>query len=215
MLLLRNSHQPSLLFIQKSRSDIVGASERISLARALHDGIAQDLVALRFRIEYLAGAPNLPIHATQELRRISLEISSLTEKVRDELYDLHRPSSLTLEQELRALIEIHSKEILFKLSFSFGATSTQLAQVILSMTVELIRNTLTHARATLIELSIVQLEESIQYSFSDNGLGGAHESAGRFGLSGVRESVELLGGDFQIRDEGGTQICALFPIQES
>lgn len=193
----------------------MGASERISLARALHDGIAQDLVALRFRIEYLAGAENLPVESAQELRRISLEISSLTEKVRNELYDLHHPSNLTLENELRALIEIHSKEILFKLSFSFDSAPDSLARVIISMTLELIRNTLTHARATRIELEIIEVEESLQYSFSDNGLGGAHESAGHFGLSGIRESVELLGGDFQIKDEGGTKICALFPIQKS
>ena len=192
----------------------MGASERISLARALHDGIAQDLVALRFRIEYLAGAENLPATSARELRRIALEISSLTAKVREELFDLHNPLQLSLEDEIKALAEIHSKSISFKIDCDIETPPTPIARVILSMAVELIRNTLLHARANHIEIAIKQVEGSVKFLFSDNGVGGARESEGHFGLTGIRESVELLGGFFEIREEGGTRICALFPIPE-
>ena len=51
------------------------ASERIALARALHDGLTQDLVALRFHTEFLADNPAIGIAESRELRKMAFEIS--------------------------------------------------------------------------------------------------------------------------------------------
>ena len=78
----------------------------------------------------------------------------------------------------------------------------------------MIRNTITHAGASHIEISLLQKENSIQFLFSDDGVGGAREGGNRFGLTGIRESVELCGGSFTISDKGGTQICLDFPAED-
>jgi signal transduction histidine kinase len=191
------------------------ASERIEVARALHDGLAQDLVALRFRTEFLADSPAIGIAESRELRKLALEISQLTEKVRRELFNLRDRQPLDFLTALEALLNSYQSEINVELKSSFEAISDDLGQLILDITPELIRNTLNHAGASRIDIAITQMENSLQFIFSDDGKGGAHEGGLRYGLTGVRESVELRGGTFTLIDKGGTEICLNFPKERS
>jgi len=196
------------------------ASERIALARALHDGLAQDLVALRFRVEFLADSPSIDNQDSLELKKISLEISQITEKVRRELFNLRQPfSSRSATSDLDIAIEsaIAPFRTHIKIDYkpSYRSMPNHLYQLFLHITPELIRNTLKHAGASRIDIALAQLENSLQFSFSDDGRGGAHESELRYGLTGIRELVELNQGNFSIVDKGGTTICLSFPSQGS
>jgi signal transduction histidine kinase len=186
------------------------ASERIALARALHDGIAQDLVALRFRIEFLADGSALNQEGSRELKRISLEISHLTEKVRQELFNLRHPVSGDFRAIYEKRIAKYQKQIPINFICTVDSLPAPLSHLFMQITEELVRNTLAHAGASEIDISIAQLENSIQFLFSDDGSGGAHEGGNRYGLTGIRESVELCGGSFTISDKGGTEICLNF-----
>ena len=189
------------------------ASERIAVARALHDGLAQDLVALRFRTEFLADSPAIGIAESRELRKMAVEISQLTEKVRRELFNLREPQPLDFLTALQSLIKGYQSEIDCELKSSFNAIPHDLAELLLDITPELIRNTLNHAGASRIDITITQIENSLLFRFSDDGKGGAREGGLRYGLTGVRESVELCGGTFTIIDKGGTEICLNFPTE--
>jgi signal transduction histidine kinase len=191
------------------------ASERIAVARALHDGLAQDLVALRFRAEFLADSPAIGIVESRELRKMAVEISQLTEKVRRELFNLRDRQPLDFLTALEILIKPYQSEIDVELKSSYEAIPDDLGRLILDITPELIRNTLTHAGASRIDIAIAQMENSLQFTFSDDGKGGAHEGGLRYGLTGVRESVELRGGTFTLIDKGGTEICLNFPKERS
>jgi signal transduction histidine kinase len=191
------------------------ASERIAVARALHDGLAQDLVALRFRAEFLADSPAIGIVESRELRKMAVEISQLTEKVRRELFNLRDRQPLDFLTALELLIKPYQSEIDVELKSTCEAISDDLGRLILDITPELIRNTLTHAGASRIDIAITQMENSLQFQFADNGKGGAHEGGLRYGLTGVRESVELYGGTFTLIDKGGTEICLNFPKERS
>lgn len=190
------------------------ASERIALARALHDGLAQDLVALRFRIEHLAEDESLNLSISRELKRISMTISQMTEKVRQELFDLRELQEGQSMAHFDSLIERYQNDVPIFLDISPKLPSLQLPQLFIQITEELIRNTLKHAGASRIDISIRQLENLLQYTFSDDGGGGAREGSQRYGLTGIRESVELNGGRFEIIDKNGTTICLTFPREE-
>jgi signal transduction histidine kinase len=191
------------------------ASERIAVARALHDGLAQDLVALRFRAEFLADSPAIGIVESRELRKMAVEISQLTEKVRRELFNLRDRQPLDFLTALELLIKPYQSEIDVELKSSCEAIPDDVGRLILDITPELIRNTLTHAGASRIDIAITQMENSLQFQFADNGKGGAHEGGLRYGLTGARESVELCGGTFTLIDKGGTEICLNFPKERS
>ena len=186
-------------------------SERVALARALHDGIAQDLVALRFRIEFLADSSSLNTDDSRELKRISLEISQLTEKVRQELFNLREPTGKDFLGRYESLVMKYQSQIPINFRCNLDSVPNPLHVLLLQISEEMIRNTITHAGASHIEISLLQKENSIQFLFSDDGVGGAREGGNRFGLTGIRESVELCGGSFTISDKGGTQICLDFP----
>lgn len=190
------------------------AGERIALARALHDGLAQDLVALRFRIEHLAEDQTLDLLLARELKRISREISEMTEKVRQELFDLRELHENRFMAHFEQLFERHRNDIPIYLDISPELSSLDHAELFIHITEELIRNTLAHAGASRIDISITQSENLLQYIFSDNGCGGAREGSQRYGLTGIRESVELKGGRFEIIDKNGTTICLNFPNEK-
>lgn len=191
------------------------SSERIGVARALHDGLAQDLVALRFRIEFLADSNTIEPKDSRELRKIAREISQLTEKVRKELFNLREPLDSDFLAQFETLLAPFRKKIDIEVKISCEAIPLHLIELFLDITPELIRNTLTHARASRIDITITQLENSLQFRFSDDGKGGAREGGLRYGLTGIRESVELCEGTFTLIDKGGTEICLSFPIKES
>ena len=70
-------------------------NERVRLAQDLHDGIAQDLVGLGYRLDALIAAIGTPLEIRSELRTLRFAISDLVEKVRNEIFEL-RASSKTL-----------------------------------------------------------------------------------------------------------------------
>ena len=62
--------------------------ERVRLAQDLHDGIAQDLVGLGYRLDALIAAVGTPLEIRSELRTLRFAISDLVEKVRNEIFEL-------------------------------------------------------------------------------------------------------------------------------
>ncbi len=196
------------------------ASERIALARAIHDGFAQDLVALRFRVEFLADSQSINGKDSLELKKISLEISQITEKVRRELFNLREPLSsrqdaADFDASIENMIAPFRNQIEIDYTSSYLSLPAHLCELLLNVTPELIRNTLKHAGASRIDIAIAQSENSLQFTFSDNGSGGAQESELRYGLTGIRELVELNQGNFSIINKGGAEICLNFPSRGS
>jgi signal transduction histidine kinase len=196
------------------------ASERIAIARALHDGFAQDLVALRYRVEFLADSPTIDVSDARELKKISIEISHITEDVRRELFNLREPMLSTAESSdfpsaIESLIEPFRTQIEIDFHSDSALIPPRLCELFIYITPELIRNTLSHAGASRIAITITQLENSLQFNFSDNGRGGAGESELRYGLTGIRELVEINQGSFSIDNKGGSEICLSFPSKES
>ena len=137
------------------------ASERIALARALHDGFAQDLIALRYRVEFLADSPTIDISDARELKKISIEISQITEDVRRELFNLREPIQSKDEvPDFAATFEnlIGPFRAQIEIVFTCDSTSipAHLSELFIYITPELIRNTLSHAGASRIDIAIAQ-----------------------------------------------------------
>ena len=84
------------------------------------------------------------------------------------------------------------------------------------ITQEAITNTIKHAGATRAVITVVERSEVLSLSVEDDGCGFDLEGAstGGFGLIGIRERVELLGGTLAItsRPGGGTRIEAVVPV---
>ena len=189
----------------------MGESERVQLARSLHDGIAQELVALSYRIQLMEMRSDLTPELAAELRELHLSISSLTASIRDELLSLRNPVVRDTQERLARLIE----RLRYEGEFTFTSDVDSLPLEINDALIELMRNSLTHARASRIELSIVKGEGHLLITFRDNGIGGAEIRDEHFGLVGIQESIAALGGELVLQEDGGTIAWMRVPTDQS
>jgi signal transduction histidine kinase len=111
----------------------VNPNERVRLAQDLHDGIAQDLVGLGYRIDALIAAIGTPNEIRSELRTLRFAMSDLVEKVRGEIFELRT----------------NSANLISSSPFE-SASGYELEKIFL----ELLRNVETHSRATELQITV-------------------------------------------------------------
>ena len=104
-----------------------------------------------------------------------------------------------------------------------GALPQQLETISYRLVQECFNNIGKHSAATNVNVSLVSADDVLKLIVEDNGVGFRIEEAEvkreSFGLSGMRERVALLGGQFQVesRTEGpkkGTKISIELPISK-
>jgi signal transduction histidine kinase len=81
---------------------------------------------------------------------------------------------------------------------------------------ESLTNVVKHARASRVELSVRCTPDAVEVSVADDGVGfdPAERSGAGFGLAGMRERVELAGGELDVSpgDESGTSVRVRLPL---
>lgn len=183
-------------------------SERVQLARSLHDGIAQELVALSYRIQLIGMRSDLTPELAAEMRALHLLVADLSRSIRDELLDLRSPTVTAISNELNQL----AAESAFTGDFTIDISVPSIPRLASDALMELTRNALTHARASRIEISASIFEGDLHISVHDDGIGGAEVKDGHFGISGVRENVAAMGGQFKIESTDGTHAWIKVPL---
>ena len=154
------------------------------IARQIHDGIAQDLVALGYSLDQSLGAPELPASTRAELRTLRFAVTDLIEKVRREILNLRN-----ISPDLRELAIAICGDRLGEVDLAIP-----LDRSLNPIIVELLRNAVEHSGASVINLRSYQEQASTVIEISDNGIGGVEMKADRFGLVGITEAIAELSG---------------------
>lgn len=190
--------------------------ERIRLAQELHDGIAQDLVGIGYSLDLLLAAPQTPVDTRIQLRTLRFTITDVVEKVRREMFQLRQPRQITLGQQ----IHDDAVNICRGLTLTLAIADVPLlidgdkAYEIARISTELLRNVVTHARATSVSVSFSASGGLATLTISDNGEGGATSASSRHGITGIRERAEHIGAIFLLDSDGsGTRASLQFPIK--
>lgn len=160
------------------------------IARRIHDGIAQDLVAFGYSLDQALGAPELPISTRTELRTLRFGVTDLLEKVRREIWELRTPKI-----EISKIAEEICGSLLGKVDIK-----VEIPQQLIPIIVELLRNSVNHSGASLINLLSYSIDAFTVIEVSDNGIGGVQMKRDRFGLIGVIESAHEHSGQVEILD---------------
>lgn len=199
-----------------------GEAERARWSRELHDETLQGLAALRMSLAAMEGAE--PAAAQELVQRAIADVEVETDKLRSLISDL-RPVVLdqlgiaAAVESLADRIEVPGLEVRTRIDLSFGEgrLTDELETAIYRIVQEGLNNTIKHAEASCAEIEIVQDDDrGVKISIRDDGSGfdpaiaGAEEG---FGLSGMRERVELLGGSIEIRSSAGagTKVTVTIP----
>jgi signal transduction histidine kinase len=183
-------------------------SERVQLARSLHDGIAQELVALSYRIQLIGMRSDLTPELAAEMRALQSSIAELSRSIRDELLELRSPTVTDITETLNQL----AAASLFPGQLTITISVDSMPRLASDALIELTRNALSHARASRIDISAALSEGVLHISIQDDGIGGAEVKDGHFGISGVRENIASLGGKFQIEFNNGTHAWIEIPL---
>lgn len=203
----------------------VRVDERSDLARTLHDDLGQLIVGARMELSHLArvlGGDGTK--SSGELAFLYEIIESLSTSTRRIVGGLRDARSTDLGESVdailapirkRAGVDIHTR-------VSDGLdVSLPVREAICRTVQEGVTNVLKHADAQVVEIDVRAEGPYIVAMVSDDGCGfsaeglSTRESRG-FGLLGVRERAEALGGYVEV-DSGasGTQLRVLLPISDA
>jgi signal transduction histidine kinase len=189
-------------------------SERNRISRELHDGLGQILTAIKFQAQSLppsekrAELLDLLDDAIEEVRLLSY---NLMPRVLMDFGLNAALQKLVSQTAKRADITIHFDNTLD----TERRFDEQLEIGIFRIAQEAMNNTLKHAEASAIHMSLAERENKLYFTFSDNGRGFAFNSlAHQNGLRNMHERAKLLGGTCTIEthQNEGTRIEVALPI---
>jgi signal transduction histidine kinase len=168
--------------------------ERIKIAQELHDGIAQDLVGVSYSLDLLLAAPDTPSSTRIELRTILFKVSTLIESVREEIFNLRAQELISFEHSLRSLLLELNSNVELKIRRDDFFLSADAEEELLAISRELLRNSIKHSGASVIEISIEKSDTGMNYTYRDNGKGMNENQRKGFGILGIQERCASIDG---------------------
>lgn len=183
--------------------------ERLTVARELHDGIAQDLVGISYSLDLLLAETSLDTRARRQIRQTRLEVDSLIAKVRREILNLRSPHKHSFPERIRELCSTLIPGIQVDLSCEEVPLTDDVVDELIVIATEILRNIAAHSRATHVAINLYPVNNRTCLEICDNGIGGAQVKEGRFGLRGVIERVRDIQGSISMESIEGTRIALL------
>lgn len=180
--------------------------ERLDVARELHDGIAQDLVALGYSLDLLLATDGLPQNARSSIRESRLQVDELMRKVRSEIFNLRSQSQQSISTQLQSLISQEYSDFELELDIEPASAPPEVGHEIIAIAREILRNVRLHSRATRIGITLYPVNNRIYLQICDNGIGGAIMKDGRWGMTGISERIAKLGGSIVIENNSDTDL---------
>ena len=197
------------------RSARLGAvEERNRLAREIHDTLAQGLTATGLQIESaeaLLETGSDPKRVHDALTRPHHLTRSNLQQARRSLHDLRAAplEGRSLPEALKSLVDRWETETgvatRFKAVNGGRPLPPRVEVALYRVGQEALNNVARHAQANRVTVRLVSTPETVAITVEDDGLGfdPAEVSDGRHGLVGMRERVEMLGGDLVTRSRRG------------
>lgn len=196
-------------------SELIILEERERIARDLHDILGQKLSLIGLKSDLASRLLDKNTEAAEkELMDIRQTASAALKEVRDLVDDI-RMTKLTDE-----LIRV--QQILKAAEMRFTVTGNPqflgippLIENVLSMCLkEAVTNIVKHSYATICHFTFEQTIDALQITIQDDGIGipARGKNLPGNGLQGIRERLEFVNGQLEIRTDSGTELFIRVPI---
>jgi signal transduction histidine kinase/ligand-binding sensor domain-containing protein len=199
--------------------------ERIRMARELHDTLLQRFYGLAWRMDAATiQIDQEPSKAAKMLREAVADAKHALAAARASILDLRSPINLSVPflEHLKGNISSLAKGRAVQIKFEFELQSDEIAvevrQTVMRIAEEAVTNALKHADPSEINIKIMAERNNVVVEITDDGYGfeALSETAipsGHWGLLGMQERAEQLGGQFRIHSEmnKGTTVRASLP----
>ena len=197
---------------------------RGQIARELHDELGQQVTAIKSLGQAMAlRAKGVDSHTENAARMVIESADAIYEEVHQLVSQL-RPLALDrfgLQDALQDLVEdarsrhpdtridLHLQTPLEDMESSLATATYRIVQ-------ESLNNALRHAQASQITILLSALDHQLHIDVSDNGMGATPDWAdsGQFGVIGMRERAQGLGGSFRFESlqPSGVRVWAVLPL---
>ena len=212
---VEHAHQQLQAYAERV-AELATTEERNRVAREIHDGLGHALTAITIQLEkalvYYDKQPEEALQAMSDAKRVA----------KDALQDVRRSvRALRTEQEPFACIQgitllvEQLRENALAVDFAVTGSEERFSNpellTLYRVAQEGFTNIQKHAQASRVEVSLHFTEEEARLSIRDNGCGFDTERRLQqpakpqegYGLRGIRERIELVGGNFYLESQAG------------
>jgi signal transduction histidine kinase len=176
------------------------ALERSRIARDMHDSLGHTLTSLNIQLELTAklleDGENL--EAKESLERSRAIARSSMQGVRKAIHSI-TAEDLSLKNAIVGLTEHISaqQDLKFELDLNEPLMAPNCGHDLFCIVQEALNNVRKHSRATQVSIKLENVDSRIKLKIEDNGVGiGPGNLENGYGLRGMRERIDHLGGTF-------------------
>lgn len=196
--------------------ELATTRERNRLAREIHDGVGHYLAVVKTQLDAAAALLSSdPARARDAVEKAARLAHDALEDVRRSVGTLRtdtvRPP---LPEVLRELASVASPVPALRIEGSPRPLGAAAEHALFRSAQEGLTNLRKHARATTATLTLdFRAPDRVRLELADNGVGPNGAPSGGYGLQGIRERTEVLGGkmDAGPRTDGGFRLCVEVP----
>lgn len=200
----------------------IAERERAHWARELHDGVLQGLGSRRLLLSSALkkGGSELESAVRASLEAIARDIDELRTLITE-----LRPATLdqlgltaALEDLAGRISAANDIDLTVDLAVGTDALDPELETVVYRLAQEALTNVVKHSQARKATLRVSASPEEVDLLVSDDGVGFEPEDQYEgFGVAGMRERVELAGGELEIESKpgSGSRVTASIPLTVS
>ncbi|OJW57078.1 MAG: hypothetical protein BGO57_03195 [Sphingomonadales bacterium 63-6] len=190
----------------------VRSAERERIARELHDTLLQSVQGLILRFQLLVDHLPKEHPSRAELATTLDQADEVLSEGRKRVLDLRsRQPRTSLEEVIEAVVERQLPTDRFQTHIRTSGVirpiETPVFNSLIDVANECLFNILRHAKADRVQIDLRYGPSYLEMEIADNGVGFSPKAiadaaaAGHFGILGMRERIEALGGTLQINSE--------------
>ena len=211
---------------RKRQEYLAVLTERTRVARELHDTVEQGLAGITLQLEAVAGSLQTAPEAARQLLDVARQMLRYSlEETKRSVMDLRSQALET--RDLQGALTNLARQMTLGTRVQAEVRVTGQPQRLdaaqehhlLRIGLEALTNALKHGEATRIDIELAFGPAATNLVVSDNGCGLRHgeraEPGAHFGLQGVRERVDKLGGLLEIDSPpgSGTRLAVMVPVR--
>jgi signal transduction histidine kinase len=195
----------------------VAANERRKIAQEIHDGIAQELTGVVLTLEACQRALDRdPAALSTSLAKASREARATLAEVRQYMSALRAKEGgdINLPSSIARLVDDVRRQTGLRVEMEEHGTERELEppleRAVMRIVGESLRNVAQHSQARAAKLRITFGEREIDIVVEDDGVGfdpdptmATATESGHFGLAGMRERAESIGGTLTVMSQPG------------
>lgn len=200
--------------------------ERKSLARDLHDEVGQSITAIHVDAQAIVNSELNTTSAKANAKQSATAILLVAEQMMDmthKILERLRPDALDklgLSVALNELVSswrprLNGAVCVIKISGELNGLSEVVSVTVYRVVQECLTNIARYAAANRVTIGVLQEDDTIVVMVEDDGRGfDTADLTNGFGLAGMRERIEGLGGEFELDSAQGrgTHVVARLPI---